>query len=125
MALILSTGVNPALLETRRMLLERAGHTVVTAMDVKTVIAACQQHAFDVAMVGHMVSPKEKRRIFGLIREHRPTAKVLELYPADAAKVLADADGWLAVPADIPQELAESVAALVERPSAKRAKKGQ
>jgi len=118
MALVLCTGVNPPLIETRRLLLERAGHTVVTAMDEDALVAACQQHAFDIVVIGQTVSPMEKKRVFALIREHRPTAMVLELHPFYLSRVLEDADGWLAVPAEVPQQLADSVAALAAKRTA-------
>jgi CheY-like chemotaxis protein len=118
MALVLCTGVNPVLNETRRLLLERAGHTVVTAMNEDALVAACQQHAFDIAVIGQMISPMEKKRMYALIREHSPTAKVLELHQVHVSRVLEDADGWLAVPAEVPQQLAESVATLAAKRTA-------
>ena len=69
MALVLCTGVDPSVVRTRQLILERAGHVVVPALDEASLIQACQQNKFDVAVVGQTVSPKIKRRIAGLIRE--------------------------------------------------------
>jgi hypothetical protein len=44
MALVLSTGVDQALLKTRRLILESSGHKVVTAMDETALLAACKEH---------------------------------------------------------------------------------
>ena|SRR5215510_7624028 len=119
MALVLCTGVDPVLVKTRQLILQQAGHTVVTAMDESAVTSVCQQHKFDVVVIGQAASPTVKRQILELIREHCPTAKVLELYRFSSNRVLEDADSWLAVPADVPQELAERVTALAINPPEK------
>jgi hypothetical protein len=109
MALVLCTGVDKALLQTRRLILEHAGHTVVTAMDENNLTAVCQKHSFDVAVIGQSASPNMKLHIASLVRQHCPGSKILELYPLYAGRVLKDADSWLAVPIDVPQELADRV----------------
>jgi hypothetical protein len=88
---------------------------VVPALDEATLIKVCQQNKFDVAVVGQTVSPKIKRRIAGLIRESCRDAKLLELYTVSSGRVIDDADSWLEVLADVPQELATRVGALIER----------
>ena len=115
MALVLCTGRDPVLLETRRLILQQAGHTVVPAMSGEQVILACKQHAFDVAVIGQSVSPESKKLIASLVRTHCLSAKILELYPANQGRTLADADSWLEVPADVPQELAERVAEMATK----------
>jgi CheY-like chemotaxis protein len=115
MALVLCTGVDPALIETRKLILERAGHEVVTASDESSVTIACREHSFDVAVIGQAVSAKVKRQIMTLIRRHCPAAKVLELYRYNVGKTLENADSWLEVPSDVPQELAERVTALASK----------
>jgi CheY-like chemotaxis protein len=115
MALVLCTGVDPAVVRTRQLILERAGHVVVPALDEASLIQACQQNRFDVAVVGQTVSPKIKRRIAELIRETCTDTKLLELYTISTGRVLDDADSWLEVLADVPQELAARVAGLTAR----------
>lgn len=112
MALVLCTGVDSSLVRTRQLILERAGHVVVPAMDEASLVAACRQNRFEVAVVGQTVSTQTKHRIARLIRECCPAAKVLELYTLSTGKVLDDADSWLEVLADLPQELATRVEAL-------------
>ena len=111
-ALVLCTGVDPSVVRTRQLILERAGHVVISALDEASLIQACQQHKFEVAVVGQTVSPKIKRRIAGLIRESCHGTKLLELYTVSSGRVLDDADSWLEVLADMPQELAARVEAL-------------
>jgi len=113
MALVLCTGIDPDLLETRRLILERAGHRVVTATNEKAATDACNQQSFDLAVIGQMISPRVKLRVFALIREVCSSARILELYAPHMGRTLEEADYWLAVPTDDPQELADCVAALV------------
>jgi hypothetical protein len=115
MALVLCIGVDPSVVRTRHLILERAGHRVVSALDEASLIAACQQNKFKVAVVGQTASAKVKRRIASLIRECCHDAKLLELYTISSGKILEDADSWLEVLADVPQELATRVQTLAAR----------
>ena len=62
MALVLCTGVDPSVVRTRQLILERAGHVVIPALDEPSLIAACRQNKFEVAVVGQTASTKIKRR---------------------------------------------------------------
>jgi len=112
MALILSTGTDPILLKTRELILERAGHGVVSAMTESEVRDACRQYVFGVAVIGQALSPASKTRIQRIVRVHCPAARTLELYPANSEPVLRDADAWLEVPLENPGELVDRVTAL-------------
>lgn len=112
MALVLCTGVDQSVVRTRQLILERAGHIVVPALNETALVSACKQNSFEVAVVGQTPSAQTKRRIAQFIRECCPGAKLLELYTVSSGKVLEDADSWLEVLADVPQELAERVQAL-------------
>ncbi len=102
----------------RQAALEQAGHTVISAFDEPTLLSASQEHRFDVAVIGQSIPRREKNRVLLLIRQHAPSAKVLELYKERIGKVLDAADAWLAVDNDAPHDLAEHVSALANRPSA-------
>lgn len=115
MALVLCTGVEPSLIRTRQLILERAGHTVVPVLEETDLALVCKQHSFEVAVVGQTPSAKTKRRIAHLIRECCPGAKLLELYTLSSGKILEDADSWLEVLADVPQELADRVQTLASQ----------
>ena len=112
MALVLCTGSDPVLMETRRLILEKAGHTVVAVSDERALMAACEQYKFDVAVIGQNVSPKIKRRALMLVRKNCPSVKVLELHHNYAPRALDNADAWLEVPMDMPGELADRVTQL-------------
>jgi len=114
MSLVLNMGVDNTLLETRKLVLEKAGHTVVAAMAELALVSACRQHVFDVVVIGQAISRKDKQRVLTLLRQQCPAAKVLELYPASLGRSLETADHWLFTPTEVPQELAERVAALVK-----------
>lgn len=113
MVLILCTGFNRALMRTRKILLERAGHTVFAAMNEPAIAAACKQNRVDVVVLCQQVDRELKENTATLIRKHCPSAKILELYEADTGRELADADAWLEVPANLPSALADKVAALL------------
>jgi len=117
-ATVLCTGVNPSLIMTRVMILERAGHKVVPALSEQQVRDVCEGHTFDVAVIGQAITAPEKVRIFHVVRESCPSARVLELFYPPMGKILRDANDWLEVPTDIPANLAERVAELAARPSA-------
>lgn len=112
MAVVLCTGVDRNLIRTRVLLLEGAGHEVHSAMSESELVAACGRARFDVAVFGQAASAPQKRRFLQLLREHCPSARVLELYSIGTTRALPDADAWLEVPAEVPQDLAARVAAL-------------
>ena len=117
MAQVLCTGVDRVLMETRKLVLQHAGHNVVGVMDARDLVAICQRHQFDIAVIGQAMSSKSKKAIAALIREHCPSVRILELYPEYQAKTLDDADSWLEVPADKPEALAKRVNELAAQKS--------
>lgn len=115
MALILCTGIDGSILETRRLILEAAGHKVFTVTDEKALLALCKEHCFDVAVVGQAVDNAIKRRIGALVRTHCPQAKVLELYEPHLGRALEDADSWILTPTDVPKDLPDRVEELTKQ----------
>jgi len=97
------------------MILERAGHTVSMAQNEPELLAACENHNIDVAVIGQALSPKIKRSIAATVRRFCPSARILELYAIHDGKSIGDADSWLAVPLDVPQDLAERVDELAKK----------
>lgn len=120
MALVLCTGSHPLLVETRKLILEEAGHTVIGVTNEPDLASAGEKHHFDVAVIGQTTSPELKRTLFSLIRKQCPSAKVLELYQPHEGKTLEGADSWLQVPADVPQELVERVNQLASKEKQRR-----
>lgn len=94
------------------MLLESAGHTVISALGTDTVMYACKRGGFDVAIIGQGSSDADKQMFFALIRKHCPGVKVLELFRAHSQPVLKAAEDHLEVPSDAPSDLIERVTAL-------------
>lgn len=115
MALVLCTGIEPAVMTTRQFILERAGHTVILAASDRQVEKACQSHKVDVAVIGQNTSPAVKQRYFRTIREHCSSAKILELHRPFSDKALEQADAWLPMPVDDPDELARTVTELAQK----------
>ncbi|HEY2359747.1 MAG TPA: hypothetical protein VGK36_01425 [Candidatus Angelobacter sp.] len=122
MALVLCTGIDRTVLETRRLILEDAGHKVVTVADEPSLADACQKNSFDVAVIGQTISPKMKSRVAMLVKQHCTGVKILELYETYTGKLLEDADSWLLVPAQVPQALLERVNELASKEESKRRK---
>jgi CheY-like chemotaxis protein len=121
-ALVLCTGVDKVLLETRKLILEHAGHTVVSVSDEVSLLSACQKHPFDVAVIGQTISMNIKRHVASIIKQHCAGVKVLELYPQFSKQVLPEADAALPVPVDIPRDLADRVKELAGQKKADEAK---
>jgi len=115
MALVLNTGVDSARLAIRRLILEEAGHIVVTKEKDEEIARACQNFQFDIVIIGHSVTVPFKRRIFNLARTYCKSAKVLELTSSDSGKVLHDADSWLEIDPMQPDGLEERVNLLCRR----------
>ena len=112
MATVLCTGWDQGLLDTRTLILESAGHEVHQARTQGEVVSACEEHQFDVAVIGQTVSSRMKRVVVSIVKENCPEVKILELYQPHVGKAIEDADSWLEVPADIPSDLAERVGQL-------------
>jgi hypothetical protein len=115
MAMVLCTGWDQSLLDTRTLILQAAGHEVHQARTQSEVVSECGQRQFDVAVIGQSLSVRMKRVIATIVKENCPDVKILELYPPHLGKAVEDADSWLVVPADIPSDLAERVGELASK----------
>jgi len=121
MAVVLCTGVDQALLQTRKLVLENAGHTVIDARDERDVLAACNERRFDVAVIGQAVSPRVKQHIAAVVRQHCPSARLLEMYGPHEGRAVQDADDWMEALPQIPGELRERVERLANPPRFRKA----
>ena len=117
--MVLCTGWDQGLLATRTLILQSAGHEVHQARTQSEVLSACEQYQFDVVVIGQTLSTKMKQVIFDLVKERCPGVKILELYQPHLGRMVADADAWLEVPADVPKDLAERVSQLADPESAR------
>lgn len=105
---------SPGLLgETRRLLLEYAGHSVLTASSLREVEAACRSKQVRVAVVGESIP--QKKLLARRLRECCPAVRILELHSTTGERAITDADDWLDVPSLHPGELAQRVEALTQR----------
>jgi hypothetical protein len=115
MAIILSIGADLSLMQTRKLLLEQEGPTVIGVMNEKALAAACKLHDFDVAILSQTLSPRMKQHIVPLVRGHCPGIKVLELYSVTNGRTLEDADSWIEVLVAGPHQLVAGVAELAPK----------
>lgn len=115
MAMVLCIGWDQSLLDTRSLMLRSAGHEVHQARTQKEVASLCEEHQFEVAVIGQPISSRMKFVVASLVREHCPAVKILELYHPYEGRALNDADAWLLVPTDVPSDLVERVNELANR----------
>ncbi len=115
MALVLVIDADEGELARIAAALEAAGHWVVTATLEPVAIAACSQNPFAVAVIGAAVPAPEKHRAFNVVREHCPSAKIVELYRPGSSPVLTEADAALPATADLATELPRRLAASAKR----------
>ena len=115
MALILCAGLDPALMQTRRMILQRAGHKAIGACDEREFTSACQSYNFHIILLSQTLPSVLKLRFSAIARMLCPGAKVLELYASHLGRAIRDADDWLEVPLDSPGELASRIESLLSR----------
>jgi DNA-binding NtrC family response regulator len=94
MALVLCTGSDRDLLETRRKALEKAGHTVLLARNKRELQDACTRNKIEIAVLGSHMSENMKRNVTDLLREHCPASKVIELVDDPQGRAIEDADSW-------------------------------
>ena len=113
MANILCIGIDEDAMKARHTALERAGHTVSQAKDIRQVIAACSGIKFDVIILGQSLPAKEKLRVYDLVRQHGSGAKVLELHHGPAE--ISQADAHIRVNGGTPTELVDVISALTTR----------
>jgi DNA-binding NtrC family response regulator len=118
MANILRIGMDESSTKARRQLLERAGHTVSEARDIRQLVAAVSGVHFDLVIIGHTLPAMEKLRVSTLVQQHCQGTKILELHSAPDPD-LEDVDAHLQVNGDVPEELSRSVDRIIaERESA-------
>jgi len=91
MADILCIGTDDTLMQPKQSALERAGHTVSVAKDVRQVLAACSGIRFDVILIGQTLPGKEKLRVRELLNDHCGSAKIVEQHAAAPELPTADA----------------------------------
>jgi DNA-binding NtrC family response regulator len=106
-------------MHTRKLILEAAGHTVVTAQSEAEIVAACREHQFDVAVIGQASQPTLKLDWFTKIHKACPSAKILEVYLPSEGISLPNADAWVESPV-VPTDLAERIAALAAMSNERR-----
>jgi hypothetical protein len=109
---ILCIGIDSAAMLTRILILERAGHNVTQARDLRQVQSACETIGFHIAILGQSLNASEKKRIADVVLKHCTATKILELHSGIAPE-LPQADAHLQVTAIEPQGLIDAVNALL------------
>jgi len=90
--IVLSVGLNPALLRTRNLILQSAGYIVVPALSLKEAVDQFLAGDFDLVLLGHFIPPIGRDRLTSLFRasgSRVPIVSISEVYGQQDA--LADA----------------------------------
>jgi DNA-binding response OmpR family regulator len=75
---ILSVSYDVSLLETRKMLLEEKGYSVVNSHGFSKALASCHAGGFDLFILGHSIPHDDKMALIASFRAHCP-APILSL----------------------------------------------
>src|SRR5438270_1725316 len=119
MANVIHVGINPAVLATRKAILEKAGHSVTLARDLRELISACEGSSFDIGIIGQALPAMEKLRISDTLRNHCEGIRILEFHDAIKPDVQT-ADAHLRMADTTPASFLDTVTEL-----ARRRKKGK
>ncbi len=76
---ILCISANDAILQTRKLLLEKNGYQVIPALNFREVEEACRTGKFDLALIGQDIEAKPKKALGFKIRELCPKVSILEM----------------------------------------------
>lgn len=112
MADVLCVGMDARAMQTRRLILEKAGHTICQARDLRRVKEACQVNSFSIVILGQALNASEKKRITDVVLTHCKSAKILELHTSITPDV-PEADEHLQVSATEPENLVVAVNSLL------------
>jgi hypothetical protein len=79
---------DPTFGDVRKDVLEAAGFSVISANNFRDVGEACQNGGCWLAIIGHLVPAKEKRRVWAEIVARCPGTEILELYESPGPVLL-------------------------------------
>lgn len=65
---VLSVSYNESLLITRRMMLERVGYRVASALGFKEAASSCGKDGYDLFVLGHSIPHADKEELIKLFR---------------------------------------------------------
>ena len=107
---ILSLATDPSLITLREMVLKTAGYEVMSATSLIQVDQALETGDFDLVLISHTITEKEKRRIATRLRDLGTAADVLEL--CFISPEIPDVDHWM-IESD-PQALLDKIKDIFE-----------
>lgn len=108
---ILLISYDEQLLIARRMLLEREGYTVSSALRLKEALGNCNDGAFDLLILGHSIPITDKEGLIRTFRAHS-SAPILSLWENDEA--VTNSVDYLAF-SDTPEKLLRNVETILTR----------
>jgi len=104
---ILHVAYVPALLQTRQVMLEKNGYTVISALGNDEAIALASSAHFDLAVVSSSAPPAVRSEMVRWLKQHIPDVHIVALLAFEHVRlldvdcaVLSDSRDWLAAIAD-------------------------
>jgi DNA-binding response OmpR family regulator len=85
-ALILSVGQEPMLLDTRSLILRAAGYLVESALSIKQAIHHLRTGDFDLVVLCHSIPSQERDRLVCLVRASGSTIPIVTVVPMSASE---------------------------------------
>jgi DNA-binding response OmpR family regulator len=111
---VLLISYDEQLLIARRILLEKEGYKVSSALGFKEAIANCSGGSFDLVVLGHSIPPPDKGNLIKAFRVSSG-APILSLWAKD--ECIANSVDYLAF-SEAPDKLLQNVAAILSRKTA-------
>ena len=108
---ILLISYDERLLIARRMLLEREGYSVSSALGLKEALGNCNDGSFDLLILGHSIPINDKEGLIRTFRAHS-AAPILSLWENDEA--VSNSVDYLAF-SDAPEKLLGHVETILAR----------
>jgi DNA-binding response OmpR family regulator len=109
---VLNVSADPALLETRSLMLKTAGYTVVEQSSTQEAANQFLAGDFDAVLLCHSLTQDQRSWLIGLIRSHSPSTPILII-----SARLFDFDQRARVVENDPEGLLREVAALAAKPA--------
>jgi hypothetical protein len=101
-------------MQTRRLALEQAGHTVAQARDLRQVQAVCTTSSVSVVVLGQSLNANEKKRVSDAVLTFCKSALILELHTGVAPE-FPGADAHLRVNGNGTEGFVEAVSRLMRK----------
>jgi DNA-binding NtrC family response regulator len=110
---ILIAASDPARLQWKTLVLERAGYVVIAATTIEQIKRTCRKYKIDLVLLGSSLSPAEKRKFWQEARSNC-RSPVLELYGTGAPELM-DESRYVHTLPHTPSDFVEAVRTILDQ----------